>query len=143
MVDLDIAVLVITVPLPGAEWGGMRKQKRKEKKEDSRKQIRFRKAICPRIVCKSSYHCYYPLWYPLLLIFNKCLLNVNGGGTALVIQCLRLLALNVGGTGSIPGQGTKIWHFTSSSQKIKINGGNIDRDLTCVSHTWMCTTVRS
>ena len=67
----------------------MQKQKRKEKKEDSRKQIRFRNAICPRIVCKSSYHCYYPLWYPLLLIFNKCLLNVNGGGTALVIQCFK------------------------------------------------------
>ena len=64
-------------------------------------------------------------------------------GTSLAVQWLRLLALNAGGTGSIPGQGTKIWHFTSRSQRIKLNGGYIDRDLMCVSHTRLCTTVRS
>ena len=142
MVELDLAVLVITVPPPGRGVGRMEIEK-KRKKEDRREQIRVRNAICPRIVCKSSLSQFLSIVVPLLLIFNTCLLNVNGGGTSLAIQWLRLLALNAGGTGSIPGQGTKIWHFTSRSQRIKLNGGYIDRDLMCVSHTRLCTTVRS
>ena len=63
MVELDLAVLVITVPPPGWGVGGMETEK-KRKKENRREQIRVRNAICPRIVCKSSYHCSYPLWYP-------------------------------------------------------------------------------
>ena len=40
-------------------------------------------------------------------------------GTSRPVQWLRLLAANVGGTGSTPGQGTKIPHAVWLSQKIK------------------------
>ena len=40
-------------------------------------------------------------------------------GTSLVVQWLRLCAPNAGGTGSIPGQGTKIPHATRHSPKEK------------------------
>ena len=39
--------------------------------------------------------------------------------TSLVVQCLRCCASNPGGTGLIPGQGTKIPYVMSHSQKIK------------------------
>ena len=42
-------------------------------------------------------------------------------GTSLVVQWLRLYTSNVGGTGSIPGQGTMIPHATSRGQKIILN----------------------
>ena len=38
-------------------------------------------------------------------------------GTSLAIQWLGLHALNAGGAGSIPDEGTKILHATRSSQK--------------------------
>ena len=47
--------------------------------------------------------------------------------TSLVVQWLRLHASTAGGTGSIPGQGTKIPHATQSSQKKK-------------RLTWLCFT---
>ena len=40
-------------------------------------------------------------------------------GTSLVVQCLRLHVTNAGGTGSIPGQGTKI-SLGAAKNKIKI-----------------------
>ena len=40
-------------------------------------------------------------------------------GTSLAIQWLRLHTSNVGGTGSIPGRGTKIPHATQRGQKFK------------------------
>ena len=40
-------------------------------------------------------------------------------GTSLAVQGLRLHASNAGGTGSIPGQGTKIPHAKQHSQKTK------------------------
>jgi len=39
--------------------------------------------------------------------------------TSLVVQCLRLHIFTAGGTGSNPGQGTKILHATWHSQKKK------------------------
>ena len=41
--------------------------------------------------------------------------------TSLVVQCLRLHIFTAGGTGSNPGQGTKILHATWHSQKKKKN----------------------
>ena len=38
-------------------------------------------------------------------------------GTSLVVQGLRLCTSNVGGTGSVPGRGTKIPHAMWHSQK--------------------------
>ena len=40
-------------------------------------------------------------------------------GTSLAVQWLRLHASNAGGTGSIPGQGTKIPHAAWQGQRIK------------------------
>ena len=40
-------------------------------------------------------------------------------GTSLVVQWLRLQASTAGGTGSIPGQGTKITHAAGCDQKKK------------------------
>ena len=40
-------------------------------------------------------------------------------GTSLAIQWLRLCASNAGGTGSIPGQGTKILCAMRHNQKMK------------------------
>ena len=40
-----------------------------------------------------------------------------GGRTSLVVQWLRLCASNARGTGSIPGQGTKILHAVQGSQR--------------------------
>ena len=40
-------------------------------------------------------------------------------GTSLVVQWLRLCSSTSGGLGSIPGQGTKIWHATWRGQKKK------------------------
>ena len=40
-------------------------------------------------------------------------------GTSLVVQWLRLHAVNAEGVGSIPGQGTKIPHAMARDQKIK------------------------
>ena len=37
-------------------------------------------------------------------------------GTSLAVQWLRLHTPNVGGTGSIPGQGTKVPHATQRGQ---------------------------
>ena len=39
--------------------------------------------------------------------------------TSLAVQWLRLPASTAGGTGSIPGRGTKILHATQPCQKIK------------------------
>ena len=44
---------------------------------------------------------------------------INGQGTSLVVQWFRLSAYHAGGTGSIPGRGTKIPHATWCGQKIK------------------------
>ena len=45
-------------------------------------------------------------------------------GTSLVVQWLRLCASNSGGTGSIPGQGTKsphaAWHGQKKKKKKKL-----------------------
>ena len=43
----------------------------------------------------------------------------NSQGTSLAVQWLRLGASTAGGTGSIPGHGTKIPHATLCSQKKK------------------------
>ena len=40
-------------------------------------------------------------------------------GTSLVVQWLRRHILNAGGTGSIPGWGTKVPHASQIDQKIK------------------------
>ena len=40
-------------------------------------------------------------------------------GASLLVQWLRLHATSAGGTGSIPGQGTKIPHAACCSQKIR------------------------
>ena len=42
-------------------------------------------------------------------------------GTFLEVEWLRLCATTAGGTDSIPGQGTKIWHTGRHSQKITIS----------------------
>ena len=42
-------------------------------------------------------------------------------GTFLEVQWLRLCATTAGGTDSIPGQGTKIWHTGRHSRKITIS----------------------
>ena len=39
--------------------------------------------------------------------------------TSLAIQWFRIHACTAGGTGSIPGRGTKIWHATQWGQKFK------------------------
>ena len=44
--------------------------------------------------------------------------------TSLVVQWLRLCAPNAGGTGSTPGQGTKILHASRPSQKKKKGWGH-------------------
>ena len=41
-------------------------------------------------------------------------------GTSLVVQWLRLCTSTTGGSGAIPGQGTKIPHATRRGQKIKL-----------------------
>ena len=53
-------------------------------------------------------------------------------GTSLVVQWLRLRASTAGGTGSIPGQGTRILHATCLGHKKKkkkdkkvFNNGNV------------------
>ena len=75
--------------------------------------------------CKLSQWCYLtisssvapfsfcPLSFPIsgsFPISHYIILNVmkKGGGSSLVVQWLSPRALNAGGTGSIPGQGTKI-----------------------------------
>ena len=45
-------------------------------------------------------------------------------GTSLVVQWLRLRALNAGGTGSIPGWGTKIPHAAQRGQNKQTNKKN-------------------
>ena len=56
---------------------------------------------------------------------QEIMLSENGnlkkiyGGTSLVVQWLRLRASTAGGTGSIPGQGTKIPHAVPHGQKRK------------------------
>ena len=54
--------------------------------------------------------------YSLQSIFNHSFIqhvvNNRDRGTSLVVQLLRLCTLNAEGTGSIPGQGTKIPHAT-------------------------------
>ena len=50
---------------------------------------------------------------------DSSLYNQENGGTSLVDQWLRLCASVTGGTGSIPGQGTKIPHATQSGKKKK------------------------
>ena len=42
-------------------------------------------------------------------------------GTFLEVEWLRLCATTAGGTDSLPGQGTKIWHTGRHSQKITIS----------------------
>ena len=42
-------------------------------------------------------------------------------GTSLVVQWLRLHASNAGGTGSVPGKGTKIPHVVRCGKKKKKN----------------------
>ena len=49
-------------------------------------------------------------------------------GTSLVVQWLRLHAANAGGTGSIPGGGTKIPHAAWCGQKVK-KKKKVGRDL--------------
>ena len=55
------------------------------------------------------------LFWTLAYMFDKvktwCIV-----GTSLVVQWLRLHALNAGGIGSVPGWGTKILHTTSVAQ---------------------------
>ena len=48
-------------------------------------------------------------------------IETTGIGTCLVVQWLRLSPPNAQGTGSIPGQGTKIPHAAWSGQKLKKN----------------------
>ena len=52
----------------------------------------------------------------IVLFFFK---NHDKIGTSLAVQWLRLCASTAGGTGSIPGRGTKIPHATWHGQKIK------------------------
>ena len=47
------------------------------------------------------------------------MVKTGEGGTSLVAQWLRLRAFTAGGTGSIPGQGTKIPHAAPGGQKKK------------------------
>ena len=53
-------------------------------------------------------------WKPLLNMLED-----PQGGTSLAVQWLRLHAPNAGGTGSIPGRGTKIPHAPQCSQRTK------------------------
>ena len=57
-------------------------------------------------------------------------------GTSLVVQRLRLRASTAGGTGSIPGRGTKIPHAAWRGQKKNMFAVNvlIVRDFTCLMH---------
>ena len=62
---------------------------------------------------------------------NKLIINAKVG-TSLVVSWLRLYASNAGGTGSIPGQGTKIlllWDLSGNTccitQPLKIASINI------------------
>ena len=60
------------------------------------------------------------------------------GGTSLADQWLRLCAPNVGGTGSSPGQGTKIPHITPLGQKKKSFGDSLFSSPAtgAVTHPW-------
>ena len=49
------------------------------------------------------------------------LIKIKPSGTSLVVQWLRLHASNAGGTGSIPGQGTKIPHAVTKIQCSQID----------------------
>ena len=55
--------------------------------------------------------------YVITYMWN--LKNKTNDGTSLVVQCSRLCASNAGGTGSIPGWGTKISHAVQRGQKKK------------------------
>ena len=46
-----------------------------------------------------------------------------------MVQCLRLRASIAGGTGSIPGQGTKIQHAAWCSQNKRENHTNIPHEI--------------
>ena len=48
-----------------------------------------------------------------------CIETITSRGVYLEVQWLRLCAVNAGGTGSIPGQGTKISHSMWCGQKTK------------------------
>ena len=50
-----------------------------------------------------------------------CVLKINVLGTSLAVQWLRLHVSNTVGTGSIPGQGTRIPQVAWHGQKKKIN----------------------
>ena len=50
---------------------------------------------------------------------NAFSLKINDQGASLVVQWLRLHTATAGGTGSIPGQGTKILHVTQQKKKKK------------------------
>ena len=54
---------------------------------------------------------------PRSFIHNKASVEKQCRGTSLAVQWLRLRAPNAGGTGSIPGWGTKIPHVAQSGQK--------------------------
>ena len=53
------------------------------------------------------------------ILFILCMLKFFHAGTSLAVQWLRLHASNAGGTGSIPGWGTKIPHPTCCGLKNK------------------------
>ena len=56
-------------------------------------------------------------------------------GTSLAVQWLRLCASTAEGTGSIPGQGTKIPHATEHSQKKKDDDDEVaaSNNIKCLS----------
>ena len=53
-------------------------------------------------------------------ILNKIIANqIQPKGTSLAVQCLRICTSTAGGTGSIPGWGTKVPHAVWCGQKKK------------------------
>ena len=60
-----------------------------------------------------------PKWGSVRCRIARAWLQIHSGGTSLAVQWLGLRASTAGGTGSIPGQGTKIPHAVWCSQKKK------------------------
>ena len=54
---------------------------------------------------------------------------MDTGGNSLVVQWLELPASTAGGTGLIPGQGTKILHAVQHGQKKKLTMDTSENDV--------------